>query len=676
MLVLALVARPAGAEEGMWTFDSLPTARMEQSLGVKLDRAWLDHLRLASVRLSSGCSAALVSKEGLALTNQHCILDCVQALSSPGRDYLADGFLTEGKSEERLCPGLRAEVLVAITDATGPILAASQGKAGAAFVLAQQQAIARAERSLCGHDIRLRCQTISFFGGGQIKVYAFRRFDDVRLAFSPEFATAFFGGDADNFTFPRFDLDCAFLRLYDHGRPATTPSPLVWSRRPLSAGEAVFVSGNPGMTERGDTVAQLETARDELLPAAGRAREDARLALAAFAASSPENRRLAADRLFGEENALKVIRGRLAALADPAFMAARRAEEAALRAKVAANPTLAAETGDPWADIAATQKTRVGEEGAWRVLEYEAGGGSQLHAWARALVRAAAERTRPSVQRLPEFAEDRLSIIAKQVADRRPAPAALEAVLLSSWLTRARNELGADSAAVASLLGGEAPDALARRLASSRLGDPAVRKALWSGGAAAIQASDDPMIAFVLRADPLARAARGAYEDEVVGPAQRGLAAIARARFATGGEAVYPDATFSLRLSWGRIAGWDKGATKIEPFTTFAGLYGRAGDADPLPPRWLAARSSLELATVFDFVTTNDIAGGNSGSPVVDARGELVGAAFDGNEASIAGDFAYDGARNRTVAVSTAAIGEALAKVYRRTALLGELGAR
>ena len=663
----------------MWTFDNLPTARMEQSLGVKIDRPWLDHLRLASVRLTSGCSAALVSREGLALTNQHCVLACAQNLSSAERDYVEAGFLTAARDEERLCPGLQAEVLVAIADATGPIYAAAKDKFGENFVVAREAAIARAERALCGHDARLRCQVISFFGGGLFKVYAYRRYDDVRLVFSPEFGASFFGGDADNFTFPRFDLDCAFLRLYDHGRPAATPAALVWSRRAPAAGEPVFVSGNPGVTEREATVAQLEAARDTALPAARRFHEALRARLVAFAARGAENRRLAADRLFDEENALKVIRGRLAALSDPAFMAARQSDEAALRARVAADPKLAADIGDPWAEIAAAQQARPAREAAWRALENEAGAGSQLYGWARALVRGAAERAKPSAQRLPEYADSHLALIDKSVTDDRPIAAPLEAVLLASWLTQASGELGADSPAAASLLGGESADALGARLAaSSHLGDPVVRRALWEGGMLAIQTSTDPMIAFVLRTDPLARAARQAFEDDVEGPAQRDGETIARARFATEGGAIYPDATFSLRLSWGRVAGWDKGAARVAPFTTLAGLYDRAGEAPPyrLPTRWLAARAGLDLTTVLDFVTTNDITGGNSGSPVVDARGEVVGTAFDGNEASIAGDFAYDGSRNRTVALSTAAITEALDKVYHRSALLAELNAR
>jgi hypothetical protein len=676
---IGLFALPAWGEEGMWTFDNVPAARMQQSVGVKLDRTWLDHLRLASVRLTSGCSAALVSREGLALTNQHCVLPCAQSLSSPGRDFVADGFLTDARSQERLCPGLQAEVLVAIADATDAIFAASAGKTGEAWVLAREGAIARAERALCRHDARLRCQAIRFFGGAEFKVYAYRRYDDVRLVFAPELGAAFFGGDEDNFTFPRYDLDCAFLRLYDRGRPAATPAALTWSRRAPSAGEAVFVSGNPGATERGATVAQLESARDSVLPAAEAAHAALRARLVAFSAGGAENRRLAADRLFDEENALKIIRGRLAALRDPAFMAARRDEETALRTKVAADAKLAAEIGDPWGEIVGAQKARLARDAGWRTLETEAGGGSQLYAWARALVRAGAERAKPSPQRLPEFADSRLALMRKSVLDARPAPEPLERVLLDAWLARARDVLGGDASAAQTLLDGHGPDELAELLAGgSRLADPAVRRALWDGGNAAVQASDDPMIVFVRRTDPLARAARQAFEEEVDGPEQRGGETIARARFATEGAAIYPDATFSLRLSWGRVAGWDKAAAHVAPFTTLAELYRHAGEADPfrLTPRWVSARDKLDLATVFDFATTNDITGGSSGSPVVDARGELIGAAFDGNAASIAGDFAYDGARNRTVAVSTAAITEALGKVYGRTALLAELGAR
>jgi hypothetical protein len=325
---------------------------------------------------------------------------------------------------------------------------------------------------------------------------------------------------------------------------------------------------------------------------------------------------------------------------------------------LAANPVLLAEVGGPWAEMAAAARARAEREPAWRLLESEAGGGSQLYAWARMLVRAAQERALPPAERLPEFAQSRLAIDRKAVLDARPADPDLEQVLLHLWLTRCQ-----------SLLGIASPDALAGALAASRLADPALRRALWRGGQRAVLASKDPMIVFIQRADPLARAARHAFEDEAIGPAQRAAAAIARARFALDGAEIYPDATFSLRLSWGRV----EDSAKTSPFTSFGGLYARVDAADPLPPRWRTARTKLDPFTVLDFATTNDITGGNSGSPVVDATGRLLGVAFDGNQASIAGEFVYDGAANRTVAVSTAAITEALDKVYDRKALLAEL---
>ncbi|HEV7157912.1 MAG TPA: S46 family peptidase [Caulobacteraceae bacterium] len=660
---------PALADEGMWTFDAIPQARVEQSLGVQLDQAWLDHLRLASVRLSSGCSAALVSHQGLALTNEHCLLGCAQSLSAPGLDHVADGFLTDSQKQERACPGLEAEVLVGITDATGEIYAASMRRTGADFVRAREQAIAAAERGQCKGDPRLRCQVIGFFGGGQFKVYKYRRYDDVRLVFAPEFQAAFFGGDAANFSFPRFALDCAFVRLYDRGRPAVTPQDLSWSQGRPRAGQAVFVSGNPGLTERAATAAELEADRDISLPLEGARLKQRQAALAAFAAHSREDARLAEEALFDAENAGKIVAGRLAALNSPGFLDERRAEEARLRARVAANPSLLAAVGDPWSEMAASARARAEREPAWRLLENQAGGGSQLYAWARMLVRAAEERTKAPSERLPEFAQSRLAIDRKAVLDARPADPGLERLLLSLWLARCQAVLGDGSPALATLLGGSTPAALADALAASGLAEPARRRALWRGGLSAVLASNDPMIVFVLRTDPMARAARRAFENEAIGPAQRASAAIAKARFALDGAEIYPDATFSLRLSWGRV----EDSAKTSPFTSFGGLYARVDAADPLPPRWRTARTRLDPFTLLDFATTNDITGGNSGSPVVDAKGRLLGVAFDGNRASIAGDFAYDGATNRTVVVSTEAITEALDKVYDRKALLAEL---
>ncbi len=677
-LMLCLGGPQAFAEEGMWTFDAPPAQAVARDLGLHLDQAFFDHLRGASVRLTSGCSGAVVSRAGLVLTNQHCVLACAQNLSGPA-DYVRDGFLTDAREEERACPGMQAEVLEAIFDATEVINDASYRKYGEAYVVARQGAIDKAERTVCGRDPTLRCQVISFYGGGQFMVYKYRRYDDVRLVFAPEFDAAFFGGDPDNFVFPRFDLDCAFLRLYAGGRPAVTPNPLAWSMDAPKAGEAVFVSGNPAGTERAATVSQLQAERDVALPLVTRQRAELLARLRAFGAGDAEARRLVGDPIFDQENDLKVLRGRLTALAAPGFLEARQRQEDDLKARLAIAPAVAAKIGDPWAEIVAADANYADLFPVWRQMENAAGGGSQLFAWARTLVRAAAERPKPTAQRLPDYADSRLALVAKSVLDPRPVSADLERLYLEVWLAQTREALGPDSGVTALVLDGDTPKALADRLVGgSRLADPAVRRALWEGGAAAIAASNDPMIAYVLRTDPTARAAREVWEDRVEGPVDRAAERVARARFALGGQGLYPDATFSLRLSYGTVAGWGEGKAKVAPFTTLSGLYAHATGEAPLrlPPRWLAARSALDPATVLDFATTNDITGGSSGSPVVNANGEIIGAAFDGNGASIAADFAYDGAGDRAIAVSTAAITEALAKIYGRDGLVKELEAR
>jgi hypothetical protein len=673
-----LAAAPALAEEGMWTFDAPPAQAMARDLGVRVDQAFLDRLRGASVRLTTGCSGAVVSREGLVLTNQHCVLACAQGLSGPA-DYVRDGFLTDAREEERACPGMEAEVLDAIFDVTEPINDASYRKYGEAYVVARQGAIDKAERDACGRDPTLRCQVISFYGGGQFKVYKYRRYDDVRLVFSPEFDAAFFGGDPDNFVFPRFDLDCAFLRLYENGRPATTPNSLAWSADPPKAGEAVFVSGNPAGTERAATVSQLQAERDIALPITTRQRAELLARLRVFGEKDAESRRLVSDPIFDQENDLKVLRGRLEALSAPGFLETRQRQEDDLKARLALAPAVAAKVGDPWAEIAVADAGYADLFPVWRQMESAAGGGSQLFAWARTLVRAAAERPKPTAQRLPDYADSRLALVAKSVLDPRPVSADLERLYLEVWFDQTREVLGPNASVTVLMLGGDTPKVLADRLvAGSRLADPAVRRALWEGGAAAIAASNDPMIAYVLRTDPTARAARELWEDRVEGPVDRAAEQVARARFALGGEGLYPDATFSLRLSYGTVAGWGEGKARVAPFTTLSGLYARATDQEPLrlPPRWLAAKSQLDPATVLNFTTTNDITGGSSGSPVVDAEGRVIGAAFDGDAASIAADFAYDPAGDRAIAVSTAAITQALARVYGRDGLVKELMAR
>ncbi len=667
------------ADEGMWTFDNFPQARVEAAYGVKIDQTWLDRVRSASVRLSTGCSASLVSKQGLVLSNSHCVMGCVQSLSSAEVDYVKNGFIAATRADERSCPGVQAEILTGVTDVSGQINQATAGLTGEAFVKARNTAISTAEAVACGRDMTARCQVVSLYRGGQFKLYRYRRYADVRLVFVPEFAAAFFGGDPDNFNFPRYNLDISFVRLYEAGKPVKSPQHLVWRATPPRPGEPTFVSGNPGATERMLTVAQLETQRDLTLPIGQLQRSELRGRLIQFAQASAENQRVATDPLVSLENSYKVFFGRQFTLNDDGFMAAKRASEAELRAKVASDPRLAAEVGDPWADIAGVQGAYADTYVRFRQLETAAGSMSELFAHARQLVRVAEERTAPSAERLPEYADSRLPLMRKQLLDPAPIDPGLERLYLSFWLSKTREYLTTDDAATQLLLGRESPEALAERLVSgSKLADPAVRQALWEGGLAAIQASQDPMIQLALKLDPSARAVRKTWDAQVAGPTDAAAAQIARARFAVYGDLAYPDATFTLRLSYGKVAGWAYRGATIPATTTFAGLYARATGAQPyqLSPRWIAAKDRLNPDTVFNFVTTNDIIGGNSGSPVINAKAEILGAAFDGNIHSLGGDYGYDGSINRTVVVATSAATEALLKVYGQAALVKELMAK
>jgi len=671
----SISAAPALADEGMWTYDNFPLAKVNAAYDLKLDQKWLDRMQGASVRLTTGCSASLVSPAGLVLTNHHCVVECVQDLSSGQKDYVKDGFLTASREEEKKCPGMQAEILSSITDVTKDIQAAGAGKTGQDFVRARDAAMAAAEKAGCGDDPNVRCQVISLYRGGQFKLYKYRKYADVRLVFAPEFATAFFGGDPDNFNFPRFNLDVGFIRLYENGKPAVTPTHLTWASRAPQEGEATFVSGNPGSTNRLMTVSQLETLRDLTIPVGQLQRSEIRGRLAQFGQESAEHKRIATDPLFGIENSFKVFYGQQSALNDKAFMDAKRAQEAELKTKVAADPKLAAEIGDPWGDIAKAQAAYANNYLRYRQIE---GGAaySNLYYYAQTLVRAAQEREKPSAERLAEYADTRLPLVEKKVLDAKPVDAELEEVYLAFWLSKTREYLTTDDPAVKTLLGKESPEGLAKRaVAGSKLADPAARKALWDGGLAAIKASDDPMIQLVLRNDPAARAVRKAWETDVQGPTDAAAERVARAKFAAYGDAVYPDATFSLRLSYGKVAGWSYRGVTVPSMTKFAGLYDRATGAEPykLAPRWVEAQAKVNPTTVYNFVTTNDIIGGNSGSPVVNAKGEVLGAAFDGNIHSLGGAFGYDGSINRTVVVATSAATEALTKVYGQTALVKEL---
>jgi Peptidase S46 len=666
----------AMADEGMWTFDDFPAAAVKAKYGVTIDQAWLDHVRLAAARLSVGCSASIVTSHGLVLTNHHCVSNCVHDLSTKDRDYIDLGYTAATRAEEGQCPGMQAEVLISIGDVTDRVRAAAAGNASPQVLKARDAAAADIETAAClGKEAVETCQVVSLYQGAQYKLYTYRKYSDVRLVFAPEGAAAFFGGDPDNFVFPRYQLDASFLRLYENGRPVDTPEHLRWNPAPPTEGEPVFVVGDPGTTSRQLTAEQLDTLRNVSIPQTLLQLSELRGRLIQFGTQGPEQQRISGRELFGVENSFKVYYGQFQALVEPGFMELKRATDKELRERVAADPVLAAQTGDPWGDIARVQAERAELNARYTLLEARAGAGCQLYGFARELVRAAQERSKPNNERLPEFSDSRLPLLRKELLDAKPVYPALEALELSFWLSKIREYLTADAPETAIFLGNDSPEESASRLSTSSVADVKVRKALWDGGLAAIEASDDPLVKYVLATDPTARAVRKAYEEKVTAPTLRAAERIAAARFAVYGAAAYPDATFTPRVSYGRVAGWtDRGET-VPAFTTFSGLWTRATGKPPfsLAPKWLAAKGAFDSETVFDFTTSNDIVGGNSGSPIIDAEGDVIGVIFDGNLMSLGGTFAYDGSVNRAIGVSTAAITEALQKVYGEGALVSEL---
>jgi hypothetical protein len=679
LLLAALAAQPARADEGMWTLDNFPSARVKQQFGVDIDQRWLDRVRLGSIRLGN-CSASFVSRNGLILTNHHCTTACLAENSTPQRSLLDEGHVALDPKTELRCPTQVADVLMALENVTDQVEAATRGLDDTAANEARKRRLTEIE-SACEAAARedrrsgpLKCETVTLYGGGRYFLHKYKRYSDVRLVFAPEDAIGAFGGDPDNFQFPRWCLDMALLRAYENGKPVRVADPLRIRFEGPEAGEFVLVSGHPGGTDRQLTVAQLGLLRDTDLPQALYRGMELRGRHIQFSKTGEEARRIAAEPLGNLENGLKVRRKLLDALLDEGLMARKRAEESTLRAGAgAAAPGLS----DPWADIerAATRAREL-----WLpYTHYEgvAGFNSRLFRYARQLVRAAEERNRPNTERLREFTDGALPRVEQQLLAPVPVYPALERLTLSFSLERMREWLGPDEPTIRRLLSQDSPDTLAAKLIDgSKLGDPAVRKALWEGGAAAIAASTDPMIVLARGIDAESRAVRKRFEDEVEAPTRVASERIAAARFAVFGTDVYPDATFTLRLNYGTVQGWKENGVQVEPFTRLAHAYERATGQDPfaLPQRWLDAKPRLDLNTSFNLSTNNDIIGGNSGSPLLNTRGEVVGLVFDGNIHSISGDYWFDAEKNRTVAVHPAIIKVALTQVYGADALYRELG--
>jgi hypothetical protein len=673
--LLVAAAPMIHAEEGMWTFDNLPLKQLAAKYNFHPTQAWLDHLRLASVRLNDGGSGSFVSPDGLLLTNHHVARGQLQKNSTAEHDYLRDGFYAATPDEEMKSADLEVNVLVGMEDVTTRVQGAAKGIVDQAKALKAREAAIAAIEKESKEKTGLRSDIVSFYQGGEYWLYQYKAYRDVRLVFAPEQQAAFFGGDPDNFTYPRYDLDMALFRVYENGKPIHCDNYLKWSAKGAAPNELIFISGHPGSTERDDTVAQLLMQRDVTGPAVTEYLESRLATAQAFAAQSPENARLVGSTIFGLQNSLKVYLGRRDALADKAILAKKQAEEDDFRAKVNANPEWKKEYGDAWETIA-----RVEEQ-----LKPEIKGqmfrrsGSQLFGLALTLVQYATETKKPDAERLAQFHDASLDTVKFQLLSPAPISTATEKLFMTAALKLGEQKLGKDDEFVKAILQGGDVDATVNAMVDgTKLGDPAYRKSLMEGGVEAINASTDPMIVAARRVDPINRAINKHMKDTVSSVLTPAGEKLGKARFLVYGKDAYPDATFTLRLSYGTVTGYPYNGTVAPPFTTYYGLYDRAASFSNQPPfnltaKEAAGRDKLDLATPLDFVSTGDIIGGNSGSPVVNRAGELVGLIFDGNIESLAGDFEYDGTRNRAVAVHSAGMIEGLRKLYGANALADEL---
>ena len=657
----------------MWTFDAPPLDYWKARYGFSPDQAWLDHVRLASVRLPI-CSSSFVSSEGLVMTNHHCGRACITAVSPPDTSYQRTGFVARTVSEEKKCPGLYVDQLVAIGDVTQEIRARVTAPTAGQQV-AQRDAAIQAIQDECQQQSGNVCQVVTFYQGGRYSLYQYKRYSDVRLVMAPEEEISFYGGDPDNFTYPRYDLDLTLLRVYENDAPMKTKDFLKWSAAGAKEGDLVFVIGNPGSTGRLLTVAQMEYLRDVTYPAQLAQLKRTIGIYQEVMSRSEDARRQWENQLFYAQNSFKAITGYQAGLLDTAIMARKRTFERDFRARVNRDPKLRARYGDAWTRIAEALRQ---ERTVAAKSRYYGFGGSQLLALAGIIVRVPEQGALPDSARLPAYRGEGLDNARRVVGGDVPIDKDLEKLTLAAQLTAAKQDLPASDPYLAALLQGRSPEVAAEALVEqTTLADPAARKALLDGGAAAVRASTDPMIVAARRIAPLSRAV-AMRVDRLESTASANAERIGQALFAAYGTSLPPDATFTLRISDGVVRGYPMNGTKAPYKTSFYGLYGRAADFDDQPPfripqRWEAARDRLDLSTPFDFVMTNDIIGGNSGSPVINRDGEVVGLIFDGNIEQLPNRFIYTDAVARSVAVHSRAITEALRKVYDAGRIADEL---
>jgi hypothetical protein len=685
LLCVAGLASMALADEGMWLFNLPPTEQVKAKYGFTLTQPWLDHVRLSSVRFNNGGSGSFVSPNGLTMTNHHVGATCIHQLSTEGKDYMKIGFYARTQAEEAKCPDLELNVLQGIEDVTAQVNAAVKPGMSVADQGQAQRAAMSAIEQACATGATTRCDVVTLYSGAMYHLYKYKKYTDVRLVFAPEYEIAFFGGDPDNFEFPRYDLDVTFFRVYENGQPARLDNYLKWSTSGVKEGDLVFVSGHPGSTGRLNTMAQLEFLRDTAYPLTLESLARRATLLKKFSAESAENARIAQEDLFSIENSLKAIKGYQSGLLDRAVMAKKAADEARMKQTIAADPQKRAEYGDPFAEI--SKAMDVQKEIYLPLLYVERLGGfrSDLAGTARALVRAAEERAKPNGERLREYRDTALPSLEQGLFSTAPIYKSLDALTLADALAEMKEKMPG-SAVVNQVLGDKSPAELAQSLISgTRLDDIAVRKQLYEGGQQAVNASSDPLIVLMRGLNAESRAIRKRFDDEVDAAVRNYGGSVAKIRFASAGTSSYPDATFTLRLAYGSVRGFTENGegivpkgTKVPFFTTIGGAYEHAAkhnNQDPyrLPDSWMKAKSKANLRTPLNIVQTADIIGGNSGSPVVNRAGEVAGIIFDGNIQSLPWNFVYDDSIGRAIHVDSRGILEAVRNIYGASTLADEL---
>lgn len=675
-ITLLITSLSGHADEGMWTIDNLPKDKIAKATGIKIDPQWIDKIMRSSVRLGNGCSASFVSSQGLVMTNHHCLRDCVYKLSTKSQNYLNDGFNARKTSEEKQCPALEVNRLVDIKNVTQEVHKELNGLSGEAYSTAKKKISANLEKSCSKDPEKERCDLVDLYRGGEFHLYRYQRYTDVRLVFAPEQAMGHFGGDPDNFNFPRYSFDVSFVRVYENGKPLVNPNFFSWSTTAPYNGEPSFITGHPGSTQRLLTVAQLIDARDHSLPDAIADLSEMRGQLQQFQKRSSEFDRIAQSKIARVENGLKAMKGRVLALRDPQFFGKIQKKESDFRRRLQQDPKKKREYGDPWGGIEKATKLYRSRSDEFSFIAFGTFD-SELIGHARHLLRNPVEAQKPNGERLREYTDARLPQLKQALFSEAPIYDDLEILSIEFALTKMREKLSPDHPFVRKVLGNASPAEMARRLVKdTRLKTKKEREKFWNGGAKMVGESQDPIFALVRLIDEDSRQLRKIYEETIDPEIQRNSEKIAKAQFDLFGKSTYPDATFSLRLSYGNIKGWTEKGKAIDPITRVPGIYQRATGSDPfaLPESWLKAKDKLSKDTAFNFVSTNDIIGGNSGSPVINKKAEIMGLVFDGNIHSLGGAYGFDESMNRAVSLDAGLIREALEKVYSADHITQELG--